>query len=244
MRIIKLSFLAVLLILVTRIKAGAQTLSFADAGIVSYGTGVSTDFEVDVTDTLVNGFPSTKNVIWSIVKISGPTEWTFTNCDAASCYSAVSPYNYLTNANSTTPLNMNPAGTSINLFHVIIHGKDGAGSYMLNCFVAGDSANTVKSRLININVAYVNGISKAIPSLEVKLFPIPTADILNVELGANSSVKRLEIYNLIGSKVSPATSVISGRNEIAVGTLNPGMYFLKLIDNRNNVLMTKTFQKK
>ncbi len=245
MTTIRLTLIAAFLLCLTQLKAGAQTLSFIDAGSASFANGLSTDFSIDLNDSVVNGYATSKNVIWSVQKVSGPTEWSFTNCDNASCYNAKSPYVYLTNAGSTTPLIMNPGDTNIGMFHVYIHSKDGSGVYAFHYWVAGDSANTVVTRMVNVNVAFVNGIAKAtITPVEIKIFPIPAVDAVTVDLNANNNVKRIEIYNLIGSKVVTLNAVNANKNEINVSNLTPGMYFVKLIDAKNSVITTKTFQKK
>jgi hypothetical protein len=128
-------------------------------------------------------------------------------------------------------------------FHVILHSIAGVGTYKLTAWVDGDSLNTAVSRMLNINVTQAAGVSK-IATPEIKLYPIPAADVLNVDLNNFSTAKRIEIYNLIGAKM--ATFPIDGdsNNNIPVNNLNAGMYFVKVIDSRNGILTTKTFQKR
>lgn len=224
-------------------RSQAQTIHFTDAGTATNVSGYNSEYDIAILDTLMSMYPSNKQVTWSIVKMSGPAQWSFTNCDPASCYSAQSPYNYLSNMGTTTPWTIAPSSIGVFTFHVVLHNIAGNGTYKLSAWVDGDSVNTVVTRMLNINVTQAAGISK-IATPEVKLYPIPAVDQLNINLNNLDNAKRIEIYNLIGAKISTYPVDGDGSNTISVGNLNPGMYFVKVIDARNSILTTKTFQKR
>ena len=230
-------------LIVSSFRSNAQSVTFSDFGTNSYATGYTSDFDVSILDTLQSSFSSTKQVTWSVVKLSGPSQWSFTMCDPASCYSAPAPYNYFCNATSTTPWAMMANSNGTFTFHAIIHNTVGSGSYKLTAWVDGDSVNTAVSRVLNINVTVANGISK-VNAAEIKLYPIPANDILNVDLNNYLAAKRIEVYNLIGAKMGTYPVDGDSNNSIPVNNLNPGMYFVKVIDARNSILTTKTFQKR
>jgi hypothetical protein len=126
---------------------------------------------------------------------------------------------------------------------VVLRNIAGNGVYKLTAWVDGDSMNTAVSRMLNINVTQAVGFSK-ISAPEVKLYPIPANDILNVDLNNFNAAKRVEVYNLIGAKMGSYPVDGDSNNSIPVNNLNPGMYFVKVMDSRNGILTTKTFQKR
>jgi len=237
-----LFFVAVLsLFSITNVKA--QSIHFTDASNATNVSGYNSEYDVAILDTLMNMYPATKQVTWSIVKVSGPAQWSFTNCDPASCYSAQSPYNYLSNNNTTTPWALASGASGVFTFHVVLHSIAGNGTYKLTAWVDGDSVNTAVSRMLNISVTQATGISK-VSNPEVKIYPIPANDVVNIDLSNLNSAKRLEIYNLIGAKMGSYAIDGDGTNTIPVNNLNTGMYFVKVMDGRNTILTTKTFQKR
>jgi hypothetical protein len=224
-------------------RANAQSIYFTDNGSATNVSGYNSDYDVAILDTLFSSYPGNKQVTWSVVKLSGPSQWSFTNCDAASCYSAQSPYNYLSNYNTPTPWTIAPNTSGVFTFHVVLRNIAGNGVYKLTAWVDGDSMNTAVSRMLNINVTQAVGFSK-ISAPEVKLYPIPANDILNVDLNNFNAAKRVEVYNLIGAKMGSYPVDGDSNNSIPVNNLNPGMYFVKVMDSRNGILTTKTFQKR
>ncbi len=235
--------LAILVTFASSFRANAQSISFTDAGTSTNVSGYNSDYDVAILDTLMSTYSGTKQVTWSIVKVSGPSQWSFTNCDPASCYSAQSPYNYLSNSTTNTPWAITPNASGVFTFHVVLHSIAGNGTYKLTAWVDGDSVNTAVSRMLNITVTQAIGINK-VATPEVKLYPIPANDVLNVDLNNFNNAKRIEIYNLIGSKMGSYPVDGDSNNNIPVNNLNSGMYFVKVMDARNGILTTKTFQKR
>ncbi|MCX8480213.1 MAG: T9SS type A sorting domain-containing protein [Chitinophagales bacterium] len=235
--------LALVLASAFSLRANAQSISFTDNGSATYVSGYNSDYDVAILDTLKSTYSANKQVTWSVVKLSGPSQWSFTNCDPASCYSAQSPYNYLSNSNTNTPWAIAPNASGTFTFHVVLRNIAGNGVYKLTAWVDGDSVNTAVSRMLNITVTQAVGISK-ISAPEVKLYPIPANDILNVDLNNFNDAKRVEVYNLIGAKMGSYPVDGDSNNSIPVNNLNPGMYFVKVMDSRSGILTTKTFQKR
>ena len=63
-----------------------------------------------------------------------------------------------------------------------------------------------------------------------KLFPNPTANVVNLELGNDFDGKDYIVVNIQGQTVSEGTFV-SGKNTISVLDLNSGLYVIKVKDN-------------
>lgn len=234
---------AIVIAFASSFKANAQSISFTDAGSSTNVSGYNSEYDIAILDTLMSTYSGNKQVTWSIVKVSGPSQWSFTNCDPASCYSAQSPYNYLSNSTTNTPWVLAPSTSGVFTFHVILHSIAGSGTYKLTAWVDGDSLNTAVSRNLNITVTQAMGVSK-LATPEIKLYPIPANDVLNVDLNNFNTAKRVEIYNLIGAKMGSYPVDGDSNNNIPVNNLNSGMYFVKVMDARNGILTTKTFQKR
>ncbi len=68
---------------------------------------------------------------------------------------------------------------------------------------------------------------------DINIYPNPVKDILNIELGTNSSgVVEIEVYSLTGEKVLELEQTVSdGRNQISVVVSNllDGVYLLKVL---------------
>ena len=65
---------------------------------------------------------------------------------------------------------------------------------------------------------------------EVKVYPNPVKDILFIEDG-NSSVLKVEIYNMQGQLITSKAKVDSNNLEINFQNYNDGIYLVKLISN-------------
>lgn len=75
------------------------------------------------------------------------------------------------------------------------------------------------------------------PTGELKIYPNPTADILNIY---NNKYPKLtfEIYNLIGQKLNEG-NVSNTMNTISLSSLSEGVYLLRLIDGETQDSMSK-----
>jgi len=80
--------------------------------------------------------------------------------------------------------------------------------------------NTLTSENFNLN------------NLEVKLYPNPVRDILNIEI--ENDIQSIEIYNIQGQKV-----LSSNQKQINVSDLATGMYMVRIQDTENNIATKK-----
>ena len=70
---------------------------------------------------------------------------------------------------------------------------------------------------------------------ELTIYPNPLIDGKLTIYTSSSSIKQIELYNIVGKKVFSA--VISGaRNEINLGKLNEGVYLIKVTENDKTVM--------
>lgn len=70
----------------------------------------------------------------------------------------------------------------------------------------------------------------------LKLYPNPVSNELNIENGENLKIK---IYTVLGNIVLNEDSNIDSNRKVNVSNLNSGIYFLELIDKDNNRLVKR-----
>jgi hypothetical protein len=130
------------------------------------------------------------------------------------------------------PLNMNTADNGI-LYLGSLFGETGSRyigyvddlqiyTYALNATEVSNlfNNNTLTSENFNTN------------NLDVKLYPNPVRDILNIEI--ESDIQSIEIYNIQGQKV-----LSSNQKQINVSDLAAGMYMVRIQDTDNNIATKK-----
>lgn len=97
----------------------------------------------------------------------------------------------------------------------------------------------------NIHLKVSNPTSiKAIDASTLSLFPNPTSSSIQIKgLQDVSGLTTFEVYNIIGKKVSETQ--VSNINDLKVDVRNwdSGIYLVKLYDNKNDLIYTKTFVK-
>lgn len=78
-------------------------------------------------------------------------------------------------------------------------------------------------------------------SEELRIYPNPTADVLNISIKEGIEISEINIYNTLGQLVSYLPQAAS-MMKIDVGNLHQGTYFIKI--NSNKGAINKTFLKK
>lgn len=77
---------------------------------------------------------------------------------------------------------------------------------------------------------------------QVKIFPNPFSNYLKIDDRAQT-VKRIEVYNLLGKKVS-SFEVLTAGASYSVENLPNGFYLVRIINDRNKVIRTQRLQKR
>ena len=95
-------------------------------------------------------------------------------------------------------------------------------------YVVGDNGTILKTTNgggVGINQSFSS-------SSTIKIYPIPTRDLLNVEIEAISGFATISIYKTNGQLVLEKMN-ISTKNRIDLRSLSPAVYFIKLTDEQN-----------
>lgn len=157
-----------------------------------------------------------------------------TICDDYTCHGpSVTSYTYTTDGS---------VGLKVSFSN---YGNAGTSSIKLALFNPADSAGTVTVITFTATVE-VNGINDAKDSnLRIKLFPNPAHSILYIEMDPITMVDKIEIFNMLGSKVLVSEmNHTFGYNTVDVSSLSQGMYILRAKDIKGNTIKATNFTKK
>ena len=155
---------------------------------------------------------------WKLVGNSFPVEWGFSICDLGSCFPIPPDSNDM---NLTTA-----GGDAYFICHTSFNGFVGVGELALFVFEIGDEANgdTVIFRYTTTNVIGVTSSGQAQNSLMV--FPNPASDMVYVNIHPGAHIRKVVVYNILGQPVIDQQTENAKRNQILVGNLRPGQYFV------------------
>jgi hypothetical protein len=83
-----------------------------------------------------------------------------------------------------------------------------------------------------------SGIDENIKEQEIKIYPVPATDDLNIILGAGiSGDVNISIYDITGQKLETENRFITNQQTSKyIGNLHNGIYFLKIITDRNTMI--------
>ena len=126
--------------------------------------------------------------------------------------------------------------------------KLSAGKIRLKIWERADSANTIQYITFQYDLTsaancVATSISEATKS-SIRIFPNPVKDKLNINGLSEIENLRIEVYNLIGSKVFSKTTDNANAESAVINTdfLGNGIYFAKLFSG-DNLIVTKKFTK-
>jgi|GEM_PF-4678849 len=167
-------------------------------------------------------------VKWNIAGYNGESGWDYTVCATDSCFNFPPPAVF-----PEVPL---AAGDSVQLiWEVTPYTQVGSGNCTCTFWVKGDSAQSSVKNFLKVNATAIASIQNASFLQEVKLFPNPTAAVLNIDFDGEES-DEIEVINVEGEKVITG----SFQKSISVAHLASGSYKLLLI-RRSKVVGVANF---
>ena len=94
----------------------------------------------------------------------------------------------------------------------------------------------------NVTITYDSALSLEDEQLAkaIKLYPNPTNGIINLNLSSNNSLKKIDVFSMLGKKVMSINSIT--QKSIDISNLPSGMYMLNFITEKGKV--TKRIVKK
>ncbi|OAD45532.1 T9SS type A sorting domain-containing protein [Polaribacter atrinae] len=90
---------------------------------------------------------------------------------------------------------------------------------------------TVDAALSNIDYEFKN---------QLKVFPNPTSDIINIKANTNLGINQLYIYNLNGRLIKESATDL---DKINISELSKGIYLLKVVGNENKTAVFRIIKK-
>ncbi len=226
-------------------KANSQTFSVPTDTVYATVAGTAS-----ITNNITNLTSGSLTIKWKVIATNFPADWltaaAFGICDACGCSNNLGDTS-IWNATTST-------GT---LFNCDYAGPSGAvGLYSLSLNLSGVSAGT-HYMTVNINSG-LGGTSKNVtfiiskfpaivnnvfPSTDdIKLYPNPANEDINVVFDANADIKNIAIYNIIG-KVMSIYKVTGNSANLTLDGIPAGIYFVRLYNSHGDVVVTRKFTK-
>lgn len=230
------------------------SIIFASALVFSASTSKAQTFElegdtvtvtaygyVDVYNNITNKTGSPISISWKVIDHNLPQDWmdnaAFGLCDNIQCYDK----SILSGSTQTT----NPIdGSAQSLFKLQVNVSSSSVSPAVNTPIylsAELTHNTTVDTAIFEVYKWATGISSTNNIKEnVKLFPNPARNELNLVYASDLKVQRVAIYSLVGKQLLNI-KVKNTSAKIDIDKIPSGIYFARLIDDSGQVVATRRF---
>ena len=167
-------------------------------------------------------------LLWRRYDVMVPTGWEPTVCDNVNCYATfvtACPEEYVTEILKGQKMLAD--------VHVYDGGIPGPGAHVILKVYERDDTTSY----INIDYLFNKesvGTNNQNRQISLRMYPNPAQDVLHVDF--NSGISRIELYNVLGHKVSSFRAENSKNYDIS--NLEEGIYMVKFITTENKVLKT------
>ncbi|MGB1243416.1 MAG: T9SS type A sorting domain-containing protein, partial [Chitinophagales bacterium] len=172
---------------------------------------------------------------WVRLENDIPEGWNSQVCDPISCWAPFVDEN-------PQPLEIQAGGSMLLDLHFQPSNIEGSGKSVIHVWAVADSSN------INITMTYTAdaftvGIEDD-PISQIKVYPNPVRDNLTIDVGNDTKVRYVEVYNLIGRKMAHySIPQNQGKHRINASALPEGLYFVKMLNKNYEQLATRSFAK-
>lgn len=232
------TFLAILGTLGAGSTAMAQSFSSAHDTIY-----VTTNVDTNVHNELtVPGFAAV-SVKWTLRSVTGSTELmnNISICDNSTCYGNPDVWPNKTVASSYSP------GTSD--FHLVMDlgSVPPGGPWIINVRLYNSSTPTdtsIQTYIVTRTAGPVSSVSSGVKAnTEVSVYPNPASSSVNVVYDGAADIKNIAVYNIIGKQVSLFRPTSYGSANLNIENIPSGVYFVRLLNSRGDVVSTRRFTK-
>lgn len=215
--------LFLLLFMITAVQA---QFNLGPTPVMTHFGPEDADVHGDATLTYNGSTPLTLR--WNIINIVSPKEWTPYVCLGIACYPP----------GQTTGLTTIQPGETINIQgHFFTSLFCGTGSFDLT-FTDEATNQMVAMGTFNFE-CIASSTSNPSSSSAISIFPNPAVTWFSVS--ENVQASRVEVYNIIGKQIAQYAYQSAGRYDIS--TLAGGMYLVRVIDNKGQLVTTKRLTK-
>lgn len=213
----------------------AQTLSFQDSVKLTLNSSDTSIVDLYLTVTNTSSTDTAK-VKWKRVLNDYDADWGGTQiCDFNNCY---------TTATAAAPSDNFLAPGASKDFSVgfATNNNPGNGHVQLLIYLStrGDSASSARIVDFSLKIDNATGI-KQYSAESVKIFPNPARDYVLVQNQQSLQMDRIEVYSMLGRKVlNHKVDPSDGVARIDLSDLQKGIYMVRVLDQSNNVVLTKS----
>lgn len=191
--------------------------------------------------------PNSVEIDWKITATDFPADWLADNvlgvCDNVLCYTHTSSVPLWDGTNgSVQNSNAYQVGEEGD-FHLVFTptGSTSTGIHTLTVNLKDRNSSYNKNIIFNINYSQsANTATITRRDENVVIYPNPVREQLNVVFTGVPGVRSIAIYNLIGRAMN-VYRVNGNSAGMNVENLPSGIYFIRLLDAQNNVIVTRKF---
>jgi hypothetical protein len=193
--------------------------------------------ELSITDTLFNFGTTAIPIQWNV---SSSTIIAPGHSGVSVCSFPGACYNFDTTVHTET---VNPSSKLLFIltWSVAATAQPGSTSYVILNTNIGGGKDLVRKIRVSGNPLSVS-MEEFSNVQSIKLYPIPSTDILNVEMPDIKSSK-IEIINSCGSVVSTTPTYGNLKAEIGLNNLNAGLYIVNIYNAENTIVARRKINK-
>lgn len=219
----------------------AQTFSIEkDTAKLTYIAGSGF---VNVRDSIVPIGSAPCTISWNVIATDFPADWLAGTgiCDNKNCYTM----SLLWPSGTSKTSNPYSSSTGVRDFHMQInlYNASSAGTHYVaiklnNTTAAGDTTMVYQ---VSYTPTDLPSVSRSIE--DISLYPNPTNNDINVVYNSNADIKTIAVYNIIGKALAIYKPVSDNSANLSLDNVPAGIYFVRLINSRGDVVVTRKFTK-
>lgn len=178
---------------------------------------------IEPTVDATNNLSTNLDLEYELVSNTMNSAWSILVCDNVNCY-----------ANAVSSGTMDPIAPSVTelIFKITLNPNDVAGTGSIAYAVWDQNdMNSIDTVTFNFNVEQAVAIEDAQLAAQVKLYPQPTEDVLNISLPESFGSGDVQIFDLNGAEVA-RQDVTGVSAEVDVTPLASGMYIVRLSNDK------------
>lgn len=111
------------------------------------------------------------------------------------------------------------------------------GIYTVRLEMVGDcDSNAVKFRTVDVFDAGSTGIGNMTAESAIALYPNPAKESLTIETKSALAFEAVEVFNILGQKITPVTTISGSRVTVNTSNLASGMYSIRILTDKGFVM--------
>ncbi|MCF8448612.1 MAG: T9SS type A sorting domain-containing protein [Taibaiella sp.] len=195
----------------------------------------------NVHNNIVNNSSNTVEIEWKAIQSNFPSDWSANTgiCDNVNCITGNGIWSPTTaTLNESTSSTSNDFRLQVALGATPTHGTYYMKVKLTNKAVPNDTA--IVTFIVSKNATSVSSVKA---SGDISIYPNPALNALNVVYSSIPDVKNIAIYSIIGRQMNMYRVTNESSASLNVETLPSGIYFIRLINSRGDVVTTRKFTK-